>query len=123
MRSDSPSSVPAPCWSWVRARIARMAVPIPNKLETAASAGGRWAMWLRILVLANVALAIKRHLDLLEAEEKRELADLVRRSKGRPSNLSKAERTRLRGLVEKVEPTDLAREAAESVAGLRRRRR
>ena len=100
-----------------------MALPIPKKLKIAADAGGRWAMWLRILVLANVALAIKRHLDLLEAGEKRELADLVRRSKGRPSNLSKAERDRLRGLVEKVEPTDLAREAAESVAGLRRRRK
>ena len=100
-----------------------MAVPIPGKLKTAADAGGRWAIWLRILILANVALAIKRHLDLLEAKEKRELSDLVRRSKGRPSNLSTAERDRLRGLVEKVEPTDLAREAAESVAGLRRRRR
>ena len=100
-----------------------MALPIPEKLKIAADAGGRWAVWLRILVLANVALAIKRHLDLLEAGEKRELAGLVRRSKGRPSNLSKAERDRLRGLVEKVEPTDLVREAAESVAGLRRRRK
>jgi hypothetical protein len=98
-----------------------MALPIPNKLKSAADTGGRWAVWLRILVLANVGLAIKRHLDLLEAEEKRELADLVRRSKGRPSKLTKAERKRLRGLVEKIEPRDLAREAAQSVLPLRRR--
>lgn len=97
-----------------------MPIPIPSKISSAAGAGGRWAMWLRILVLANVALAIKRHLDLLEAEEKRELGDLVRRSKGRPSNLTKAQRERLRGLVDKLEPSDLAREAAESVVPLRR---
>ncbi len=97
-----------------------MPIPVPNKLRSAAGAGGRWAIWLRVLVLANVALAIKRHLDLLEASEKRELADLVRRSKGRPSNLSERERERLRGLVDKLEPADLAREAAESVVPLRR---
>ncbi len=96
-----------------------MPIPVPNNLRAAAGVGGRWAVWLRILVLANVALAIKRHLDLLEAEEKRDLADLVRRSKGRPSNLSRAERERLRGLVDKLEPAGLAREAAESVVPLR----
>ena len=100
-----------------------MPIPVPHQLRSAAARGGRWVVWLRILVLANVALAIKRHLDLLDAEEKRELADLVRRSKGRPSNLTKRERERLRGLVDKLEPADLAREAAESVIPLRGRGR
>ncbi len=100
-----------------------MSIPVPNSLRSAAAAGGRWVFWLRILVLANVALAIKRHLDLLEAEEKRELSDLVRRSKGRPSNLTRRERERLRALVDKLEPSELAREAAESIVPLRGTRR
>ena len=98
-----------------------MPIPVPNRLGSAAAAGSRWVIWLRILVLANVALAIKRHMDLLEAAEKRDLADLVRRSKGRPSNLTDSERERLRELVEKLEPVELAREAAESVIPLRKR--
>lgn len=100
-----------------------MPIPIPGRVKAAADAGGRGVMWLRILVLANVALAIKRHLDLLEAEEKRELAELVKRSKGRPTNLTESERKRLRRLVDKLEPSDLARETAESILPLRRSRR
>jgi predicted ArsR family transcriptional regulator len=100
-----------------------MPIPVPNRLRSAAAGGGRWAFWLRILVLANVALAIKRHLELLEAEEKRELAELVRRSKGRPSKLTRRERERLRALVDKLDPSELARAAAESVVPLRGTRR
>jgi hypothetical protein len=72
----------------------------------------KWTIWARVLILAEVALAIKRHLDLLDAEEKDDLQRLVRKSKGKPSNLSARERRRLSELVSKVEPSDFVREAA-----------
>lgn len=86
---------------------------IAGKLKGAAVAGGRWSIWFRLLALAQVALAAKRHLDLLEDSEKEELRRLVKKSKGRPTNLTRRERERLKVLVEKVEPRDLAAEAAE----------
>jgi hypothetical protein len=92
-----------------------MPIPIPDSIKSTAVAGGKWATWFRVLLLANVALAIKRHLDLLDGEERRELAGLVGKSKGRPSNLTARERTRLRALVDKLEPGELARETVETV--------
>jgi len=86
----------------------------------AARTGMKWTVWARILILAEVALAIKRHLDLLDANEKRDLQRIVRKSKGRPSNLSKRERERLGLIVSKLEPTDLARETAEAAVPWRR---
>lgn len=75
----------------------------------------------RILVIAEVALTLKRHLDLLEPAEKAELQQLVRKSKGRPANLSARERKRLRALVAKVEPKQLARASALAAAPWRRK--
>ena len=93
-----------------------------SALGTAARAGMRWTVWARVLVLAEVALAVKRHLDLLDAEEKGDLQRLVRKSKGRPSNLTRRERERLRAIVSKLEPVDLAKEAATASVPWRRRR-
>jgi hypothetical protein len=81
-------------------------------IGVAARTGMKWTIWARVLILAEVALAIKRHLDLLDAEEKDDLQRLVRKSKGKPSNLSARERRRLSELVSKVEPSDFVREAA-----------
>lgn len=81
----------------------------------------KWTVWARALILAEVALTIKRHLDLLDADEKADLGQLVRKSKGRPSNLSKRERQRLGEIVAKLEPTALARETAEAANPLRRK--
>ena len=91
-------------------------------LSMAAKAGMKWTVWARVLILAEVALAIKRHLDLLDAEEKADLQYLVRKSKGKPSNLSKRERQRLSDLVSKVEPSDFAREAAMVAAPWKRKK-
>lgn len=82
----------------------------------------RWTVWARVLILAEIALTIKRHLDLLDATEKRDLQRLVTKSKGRPSNLSRRERDRLGEIVGKLEPSDLAREAAQAAVPLRRKR-
>lgn len=91
-----------------------------SALGAAARVGMRWTVWARILVLAEVALAIKRHLDLLDEREKRDLQRLVRKSQGRPSNLSKRERERVGEIVNRMEPADLAREAAAAAVPWRR---
>lgn len=81
----------------------------------------RWTVWGRILVIAEVALTLKRHLDLLEPGEKSELQGLVRRSKGRPSNLTARERKRLQALVSKLEPQELAKQSAVAAMPWRRK--
>ena len=83
-----------------------------SALGLAARTATRWSIWGRILLIAEVALTFKRHLDLLESKEKTELQQLVRKSKGRPSNLSARERDRLRALVAKIEPQQLAKATA-----------
>ena len=87
-----------------------------SALTMAAKAGMRWTVWARVLILAEVALMVKKHFDLLDAEEKKELQRLVTKSKGKPSNLTRRERQRLSTLVEKVEPSDFAREFAMAAA-------
>ena len=90
-------------------------------IGVAAKTGMKWTVWARILILAEVALAIKRHLDLLDADEKDDLQRLVKKSKGKPSNLSARERRRLSELVSKVEPSDFVREAATMAVPWRKR--
>lgn len=91
-----------------------------SALGLAGRSAMRWSIWGRILLIAELALTFKRHLDLLESGEKTELQQLVRKSKGRPSNLSARERARLRALVAKIEPQQLAR--ATALAGPWRRK-
>lgn len=81
----------------------------------------RWTVWARLLIVAEIALTLKRHLDRLEPAERRDLARIVRKSKGRPSNLTDRERRRLGAIVSKLEPGDLAREAAAAAAPWRRK--
>jgi hypothetical protein len=81
-------------------------------IGVAARTGMKWTVWARVLILAEIALAIKRHLDLLDADEKADLQRLVTKSKGKPSNLTAREKRRLSELVSKVEPSDFVREAA-----------
>jgi hypothetical protein len=79
--------------------------------------------WLRVLAVAQLALLVRRHLALLEPDERSRLARLVRESKGRPRrNLSANEREELLRLVRKLEPGEFGRAAAGRITGLRRRR-
>ena len=79
--------------------------------------------WLRVLAIAQLALLVRRHLSLLEADERARLAHLVHASKGRPRrNLSANEREELLRLVRKLEPGEFGKAAAGKVTGLRRRR-
>ena len=61
--------------------------------------------WLRVVAFAQVALLARRHLSLLEPDERSRLAGLVAKSKGRPrSNLTANERQEILRLVRKLEP-------------------
>lgn len=77
--------------------------------------------WLRILAIAQLALTARRHLELLEPDERSRLASLVRQSRGRPkANLSENEREEMLRLVRKLDPAKLGRDAAAAVARGRR---
>jgi hypothetical protein len=77
--------------------------------------------WLRILAIAQLAITAKRHLGLLEPDERGRLASLVRQSRGRPrTNLSANEREEMLRLVRKLEPGRFGRDAAAAVAKGRR---
>jgi tellurite resistance protein len=92
----------------------------------AAAARGKWlarGAWL--LAAAEVVVAVRNHLaDRLTQKERKRMVEIVRSSKGRPSNLSDRERKELRALLGKVEASDLAKKVATSpFAGRLRRRR
>ena len=79
--------------------------------------------WFRILLIAQLALLARRHVKLLEPDERARLARLVRESKGRPrKNLSENEREEMLRLVRKLEPGEFGRTAAGRLIGHRRRR-
>ena len=72
--------------------------------------------WLRVLAIAQLALLARRHLQLLESDERSNLAKLVAKSKGRPgANLSPTEREEMLRLVRKLEPGQFGRAAASSL--------
>jgi predicted ArsR family transcriptional regulator len=77
--------------------------------------------WLRILAIAQLALAARRHLGLLEADERSRLASLVRKSKGRPrTNLNANERNEMLRIVRKLELDRFGRDAVSAIARGRR---
>jgi hypothetical protein len=91
-----------------------------------AAARGRWlarGAWL--LAAAEVLVAVRDHLtNRLDEKERRRLVEIVRTSKGRPSNLSDRERRELQGLLGQIEPRELVKTMARSgLAGRARRRR
>ncbi|MGH2953649.1 MAG: hypothetical protein ACRDK9_06455 [Solirubrobacterales bacterium] len=78
--------------------------------------------WFRVLAVAKIALLVRRHLALLEVDERGRLASLVRKSKGLPRrNLSANEREELLRLVRKLRPGEFGKSAAGNVVRLRRR--
>ncbi|HEY7268169.1 MAG TPA: hypothetical protein VH501_10775 [Solirubrobacterales bacterium] len=91
----------------------------------AAAARGKWlarGAWL--LAAAEVVVAVRNHVsDRLTAKERKRMLEIVRTSKGRPSNLSDRERRELKALLGKVEPADLAKKVATSPFAGRMRRR
>ena len=73
-------------------------------------ARGAW-----LLAAAEVVLAVRNHITMrLSEKERRRMLEIVRSSKGRPSNLSDRDRKELKSLLDKVEPRELARTVATS---------
>jgi hypothetical protein len=58
----------------------------------------------RLLTVAQVLMLARRHWLLLEPHERRRLVALVRQGRGRPRNLSPAERLELVRLIAKADP-------------------
>ena len=81
------------------------------------STAGKWSVWGRIMLVAEVALLAKRHLDKLGPGEATELRELLVKSKGRPGNLSSRDRSRIRALVTKLEPGLFAKSAVMPIRG------
>lgn len=78
--------------------------------------------WARAIVVGQLALLLKEHFDKLTSAERTELRELLLKSKGRRSNLTERERSRLVALVRKVEPGAFAKSAATKATPLRRKR-
>lgn len=75
----------------------------------------KWTLWGRVMVVAELALIAKRHLDKLGPGEAGELRALLVKSKGKPGNLTARERSRIKELVSKLEPGAFAKSAVTSV--------
>jgi hypothetical protein len=77
--------------------------------------------------LARGGFVVGRRWRTLSEKERSRLAELVRESRGRPSNLGAKQRRELRGLVDKLDPKRLGRELlpliGKSRGGRRSRRR
>jgi tellurite resistance protein len=91
----------------------------------AAATRGKWlarGAWL--LAAAEVVVAVRNHVtDRLTEKERKRMVEIVRSSKGRPSNLSDRERRELRSLLAKVEPRELVKRVATTGFASRMRRR
>jgi hypothetical protein len=61
------------------------------------------------VMVFELAVTLRKHWHRLEPGERAELAQLIRKSQGRPSRLSAKERTAVRRLVAKLEPGQIAR--------------
>lgn len=71
---------------------------------------------MRLLLLGEVVLIARNHIEHLTPRERRRLVVLVRTAHGRPRNLNPGQREELQSLVAKVEPKLLAAEAAEKLS-------
>jgi hypothetical protein len=74
---------------------------------------------LRLLAIAELALIARKHLQHLDAAERRRLAELVRHGRG----MTEAEREELRGLVSKLDARAFAGSAADRLSPVRLPRR
>jgi hypothetical protein len=71
---------------------------------------------MRLLLLGEVALLLKDHVQLLTPAERRRLVVLIRDARGRPGKLSAAERAELESLIAKSEPLLFATTAARKLS-------
>jgi hypothetical protein len=70
----------------------------------------------KLIAIAEIAVLARNHVGRLSGDERRRLIELVRRGKGRGSNLAAGEREELAALVAKVEPRLFAGMAADKLS-------
>ena len=77
------------------------------------------------LMVFELAVTLRRHWQRLEPGDRNRLAELVRKSQGRPNRLTAEERADMRRLVAKLEPGQIARSVVpmgrRAMKGRRRR--
>jgi hypothetical protein len=71
---------------------------------------------LKLISIAEVGMLARQHLLRLTPAERRRLVGLLRVARGRPRNLSQAQRQELAELVAKLEPRLLAGEAVNRLS-------
>lgn len=72
----------------------------------------------RLVAVAEIVVLAREHFNKLEPHERRRLVELVRTSRGRPTNLSAKERRELGLLLAKIEPRAFVQNAAAKVTGV-----
>jgi hypothetical protein len=71
---------------------------------------------LRLLVLGEIALLARDHVERLSPKERHRFVVLLREARGRPSTLSSRKHAELQALVAKAEPQLFARVAADKLS-------
>jgi hypothetical protein len=72
----------------------------------------------RLLIVGQLLLLAKDHIEKLSPKERRRLVTLVKGTRGIPSNLTPAARIELEGLIAKVEPKVFAQTATHMFSPL-----
>lgn len=70
------------------------------------------------MAIAEVLVLARQHFMKLEPHERHRILELVRRGRGKPSNLSERERRELARLVQKAEPREFANNAMKRLVGV-----
>jgi hypothetical protein len=71
---------------------------------------------MRVLLIGEIALIARTHIERLTPQERRRIVVLLRDARGRPSALSPDERAELEALVAKAEPKLFAAAAAHKLS-------
>lgn len=71
---------------------------------------------MRLLMLAEVAMVAKDHIERLTPRERRRLVVLLRKARGRPHTLARRDREEFEALIAKAEPKLFARNAAQKLS-------
>jgi hypothetical protein len=92
--------------------------PLVRRLGRAAehTPGLRRLPVVTLLMLGEVVLLARDHIERLDPAERRRLVVLMREAHGRPRNLGGGERRELQNLIAKAEPKLFAREAAAKLS-------
>ena len=71
---------------------------------------------MKLLMLGEVVLLARDHIERLTPAERRRFVVLMRDARGRPNNLSRRDHDELQGLIAKVEPRLFAAGAADKLS-------